>query len=63
MRRYIKLGDWFHYFLLVISLGQSKKIASYIANKLGYENCGCDKRRDWLNNLFLPEEEKTITLK
>jgi hypothetical protein len=61
--KYIKLGTWLEYFLLVISLGQSKKIASYIANKLGYEDCGCDKRRDWLNNLFLPQEEKTITLK
>lgn len=59
----LRLGDILHYFLLVISLGQSKKIASYIAKKLGYEDCGCDKRRDWLNNLFLPEEEKTITLK
>jgi len=47
----------------VISLGQSNKIASYIAKKLGYENCGCSKRRDYLNNLFLKEEEKTITLK
>jgi hypothetical protein len=61
--KYIKLGDWLHYFLLVISLGQSNKIASYIAKKLGYENCGCSKRRDYLNNLFLKEEEKTITLK
>jgi len=61
--KYIKLGTWLEYFLLVISLGQSKKIAHYVANKLGFEDCGCDKRRDYLNNLFLPEEEKTITLK
>jgi hypothetical protein len=47
----------------VISFGQSKKIAHYVANKLGFEDCECDKRRDYLNNLFLPEEEKTITLK
>jgi hypothetical protein len=59
----VRLGNILHYFLLVISLGQSKKIASYIANKLGFEDCGCDKRRDYLNNLFLPQDEKTITLK
>jgi hypothetical protein len=61
--KYIKLGDWLHYFLLVVSLGQSKKISSYIARKwFKMEDCGCDKRRDYLNNLFLKEEEKTITL-
>jgi hypothetical protein len=60
--KYIKLGTCFEYLLLVISLGQSKKIAHYVANKLGFEDCGCSKRKDYLNNLFLRKEEKTITL-
>jgi hypothetical protein len=52
------LGDLVHYLLLVVSLGQSKKISHYIALKLGYENCGCDERRTNLNNWLLPEHKK-----
>jgi hypothetical protein len=58
----LRLGDIIHYFLLIISLGQSKKISTYVANKLGFEDCGCDKRRQYLNNLFLPENKKEIRL-
>jgi hypothetical protein len=47
----IKLGDWVEGLLQVISLGHSKDIAQWIANKLGYEDCGCDKRKEYLNNL------------
>jgi hypothetical protein len=39
---------------------QLKFIAVKIFKK---EDCNCSKRKDYLNNLFLPQEEKTITLK
>lgn len=58
----IKLGDWLHYLIQVVTLGQGKKIASYIAKKMGYEDCGCDSRRQWLNNLFKKDEDKIFYL-
>ena len=54
----LNLGDWLHYLIKVITLGQGEKISSYIANKLGYEDCGCNARRTYLNNLFLPDSKK-----
>lgn len=56
------LGDLLHYFLLIVTLGQSEKIAQYVAKKLGYSDCGCNKRRNYLNNLFLPDHKKTYIL-
>lgn len=57
------LGDLLYYFLKVISLGQSEKIAQYIAKKLfKKEDCGCNRRRNYLNNLFLPDHKKTYIL-
>ena len=47
----IKVGDFVEGILQVISLGRSKDIAEYIAHKLGYESCGCDERKEKLNNL------------
>jgi hypothetical protein len=53
------LGDLSYYILKLISLGQSEKIAQYIAHKLGYEDCGCNKRRNQLNNWLVKKENKT----
>ena len=47
--------------LEVISLGHSKDIAIWIANKLGYESCGCDARKKYLNEL-LGCKEKSVKL-
>jgi hypothetical protein len=53
------LGDWLHYLILVVTLGQGKKISSYIALKwFGIEDCGCDSRRENMNNWLLPEHKK-----
>jgi len=35
----------------VLTLGWGKDIAGWIALKLGYEDCGCEARRVWLNEL------------
>ena len=32
-------------------LKQGKKIAAYIAKLRGKEDCGCERRKDYLNNL------------
>lgn len=48
----IKVGNLFQGIIDVLTLGRGKDIASFIANKLGYESCGCEERRIYLNELF-----------
>lgn len=46
------VGDWIQKFIEVISLGLGKKIATYIANLFGFEDCGCNKRQERINEFF-----------
>lgn len=48
----IKLGDIVEGFIQVITLGRGKDIATWVAHKLGYQSCGCDERKEKLNNLL-----------
>ena len=60
----LRLGDRLEWLINLITFGQGNKIATFIAVKIfKKEDCGCSRRKNYLNNLFLPEEEKTITLK
>ena len=47
----MKLGDKLEHIINIITFGKGKVIATWIANKLGYEDCGCDDRRRYLNNI------------
>ena len=47
----MKLGDKLEYIINIITFGKGKAIATWIANKLGYEDCGCDDRKKYLNNI------------
>ena len=47
----IKLGNIVDGLINVISLGHGKDLAGWIANRLGYADCGCEARRIWLNEL------------
>ena len=47
----MKLGDKVEYIINIITLGKGKDIAQWIAIKLGYEDCGCDNRKNWLNGI------------
>jgi len=38
-------------FISLITLGNGKDIAMWVATKLGYKSCGCEERRIWLNKL------------
>jgi len=51
MKCFIRLGDWVEGIISVLTLGHGSAIAMWIANKLGYSDCGCARRKDWLNNL------------
>jgi hypothetical protein len=35
-----------------LTLGFGKSIAQKVANKLGFEDCGCSSREQWLNKRF-----------
>jgi len=52
------LGDFVEAFIKVVTLGQGKRIANAVAHLFGYEDCGCNRRRIWLNNLFKPKHKK-----
>ena len=47
----MKLGNKLETIINIITLGQGKRIATWIANKLGYEDCGCEKRKNFLNGI------------
>ena len=47
----MKLGDKLETIINVITLGKGKAIATWIANKLGYDSCGCEKRKNYLNGI------------
>ena len=48
----IKVGNIVDGLINVITLGYGKDIAMWVANKLGYADCGCERRRVYLNELF-----------
>ena len=51
----IQLGTYLEIFLLIITAGQSERIALYIANRFfGRNSCGCCERKEWLNRLTNP---------
>ena len=47
----MKLGDKLEYIINIITFGKGKTIATWIANKLGFEDCGCENRKNFLNNI------------
>ena len=47
----MKLGDGLEKLISIITFGQGKRIATYIAKLLGKEDCGCERRKQKLNNL------------
>lgn len=47
----IKLGNLVEGLIEVVTLGRGKDIATWVARKLGYKDCGCDRRRDYLNGI------------
>jgi hypothetical protein len=47
----MKLGDILEKLISIVTFRQGKKIAKYIAKLMGKEDCGCDRRKQKLNNL------------
>ena len=47
----MKLGNFLENIISIITFNQGKKIAMYIAKLRGKEDCGCERRKQKLNNL------------
>ena len=47
----MRLGDFVEKLISIITLGQGKRIATYIAKFRGKEDCGCERRKNKLNKL------------
>lgn len=47
-----KVGNVVEGLINVLTLGFGKDLAGWVATKLGYESCGCEERRVWLNEFF-----------
>ncbi len=45
------IGNFTEALIYVITFGYGKPIATWIAKKRGYTDCGCEARRKWLNKL------------
>jgi hypothetical protein len=47
----IKLGDFVEGIISVVTFGWGKEVATEIAGYFGHKDCGCDKRKAWLNKI------------
>jgi hypothetical protein len=60
---WIKIGDWVEALIHTFTLGFGKRISTFIAvDLLGYETCGCEERRIWLNKLTCKENNDGIKI-
>lgn len=54
--KHIQLGTYLEVFLLIITLGQSERLALYIAKRFfGRDNCGCCERKEKMNKWTNPD--------
>lgn len=53
----IRLGDRVEWLIDKITFGNGHLIAYKIATFFGYKDCGCEKRRIWLNKLTCKDYE------
>ena len=54
----MRAGDILEKLIALTTLGYGKRIANYVAKKLGYSTCGCETRKEWLNTLFSRQDIK-----
>jgi len=53
---YIKLGTMVHAITEILTFGNAYRVAYWIAQRFGKEDCGCGKRELFLNCLTCKEE-------
>ena len=47
----MRLGDTLAVIIYIVTFGQGKRIAKWVAKKLGKDSCGCDQRQEKLNKI------------
>lgn len=54
--KHIQLGTYLEIFLLIITLGQSERIALFVAKRFfGRNECGCCERKQIMNRWTNPD--------
>ena len=48
----MKLGGVVEIMIRIITFGQGHRIALFIAEKMGYDDCGCKARKDKLDKFW-----------
>ena len=46
------VGDWLQKLINFVTMGFGKPIAQKVANWFGFEDCGCSKRQQLINDIF-----------
>jgi len=59
---FIRLGSILEHLIGLVTLGHGKSVASWVARKLGYSSCGCDRRRVTMNQWTCPDYSETISI-
>jgi hypothetical protein len=59
---FIRIGSITEHLIGLITLGHGKTAASWVARKLGYSNCGCDRRRITMNQWTCKSYSETISI-
>lgn len=52
----MKLGDFTEKVIRIITLGQGKRIAKFVAKLFGYKSCGCEERQQKLNKYIFTKD-------
>ena len=59
----IKVGNIVEAVIEIVLLGRGKDIAMEVAQAFGFRDCGCDRRKEWLNRVFgCPQQDIKIKL-
>ncbi len=59
---FIRLGSILEHIIGLVTLGWGKNVASWVARKFVYSNCGCYRRRMYLNQLACKSYSETISI-
>jgi hypothetical protein len=59
---FIRLGSILEHIIGLVTLGHGKSAAYWVARKLGYSNCGCDRRRVTMNQWTCKDYSETISI-
>jgi len=49
----MKLGDKLETLINILTFGKGKAIATWVAKKFGYEDCGCERRKNQMNKITI----------